>query len=176
MTELVRVVDATEHGRLQEIGELTALAYLADGLIDTAHPYVPQLRDAAARAQHAIVLALADGEHGDGRIHGTITLVPPGSSLAEFDTDDFELRMLAVSPIERGRGIGAKLTHAALELAVEKGARRVVLTTMETMIAAHRLYERVGFVRTPELDTRVVDNPDSPAGIALLGYAWESAH
>lgn len=188
MTHSVRVVEPSELGRLQEIGELTALAYLADGLVDAAHPYIPQLRDASARAEHAVLLAMVDGGGGEGKIVGTITLVPPGSIFAELaQEDEFELRMLAVSPIERGRGIGRDLTTAALDLAVERGARRVVLSTMETMHVAHRLYERMGFVRRQDLDWVVVDNPDGSVrqvslaqepdsakeGVTLLGYSWE---
>jgi len=184
MAQTVRVVSPEETGRLQEIGELTALAYLADGLVDAAHPYVPQLRDAGLRAHHAQLLAMMDGEHGDGKIVGTITLVPPGSEFAEVaHGDEFELRMLAVSPIERGRGIGASLTTAALDLAVQQGATRVVLSTMETMHVAHRLYERIGFVRRPDLDWIVGARADDAAGagaqrpgVTLLGYSWEPRH
>lgn len=188
MTESVKIVEPNDIGRLQEIGELSALAYLADGLIDTAHPYLPQLRDAAARARDALLLALVDGERGAGRVAGTITLVPPGSRLAELGQEGaFELRMLAVSPLERGRGVGRMLTTAALDLAVTHGARKVVLSTMESMSAAHRLYERVGFSRAPELDATIDDHPDgttakavvdvppAPGAIRvhLLGYSWE---
>ncbi len=191
MTQSVRVVEASELGRIQEIGELTALAYLADGLVDGAHPYVPQLRDASARAEHAVLLAMVDGGGGTGRIVGTVTLVPPGSVFAELaHEDEFELRMLAVSPTERGRGIGRELTTAALELAVERGAHRVVLSTMETMHVAHRLYERMGFARRVDLDWVVLDNPDGSVrqvniaqdpngakeGVKLLGYSWEPPH
>ena len=191
MTQNVRIVEPTEKGRLQEIGELTSLAYLADGLLDDAHPYVPQLRDAAARAEHALLLVMVDGEHGEGKIVGTITLVPPGSRFAELAKgDEFELRMLAVSPLERGRGIGAALTQAALDMAVERGATRVVLSTMETMRAAHRVYERLGFSRRTDLDWVVTDNEDGSVtqidiandpscaqeGVKLLGYSWEPAH
>lgn len=188
MTPSVRIVEPSESGRLQEIGELTTLAYLADGLVDGAHPYIPKLRDASARAEHALLLAMVDGEGGEGKIVGTITLVPPGSVFAELaQEEEFELRMLAVSPIERGRGIGHDLTTAALELAIERGAKRVVLSTMETMHVAHRLYERMGFTRRPDLDWVVVDNPDgsvrqvnltenpgsAEGGVRLLGYSWE---
>ncbi|WP_228373293.1 GNAT family N-acetyltransferase [Demequina silvatica] len=183
----VRRVGPDEKSRLQEIGELTALAYLADGLVDHAHPYLPQLRDATARAQDAELLAMMDGEKGEGAIVGTITLVPPGSPFIELAQDaEFELRMLAVSPIERGRGIGRTLTQAAMDRAVEQGATRIVLSTMETMHSAHRLYERMGFARREELDWVVVDNPDgtvtrvplegeeTPEGaVRLIGYSWE---
>ncbi|MBC7298456.1 MAG: GNAT family N-acetyltransferase [Dietzia sp.] len=188
MSQTVRIVEPTDTGRLQEIGELTALAYLADGLVDSAHPYMPRLRDAAARAADAVLLAMIDGERGEGKIVGTLTLVPPGSPFAEVaNEDEYELRMLAVSPLERGRGIGKQLTQAALDMAVERGAKRVVLSTMETMRAAHGLYEKMGFERRPELDWVVTDNADgsvskvdpatSPSNerdsVRLLGYSWE---
>ncbi|MFV0286207.1 MAG: GNAT family N-acetyltransferase [Demequina sp.] len=184
MAERIRIVAPDDTSRLAEIGQLTALAYLADGLVDQAHPYIPQLRDARTRAQDAELIVMADGERGDGTIVGTITLVGPGSPLVEVaQGDEFELRMLAVSPLERGRGIGATLTKAALEMARERGATRVVLSTMESMHTAHRLYERMGFHRREDLDWVVVDNLDgtttrvaageAPEGaVHLLGYDW----
>ncbi|PKQ25398.1 MAG: GNAT family N-acetyltransferase [Actinobacteria bacterium HGW-Actinobacteria-4] len=192
MSELIRVVQPTEDGRLAEVGELTALAYLADGLVDAAHPYVPMLRNAKARAEHADLLMMADGESGDGPVVGTLTVVPPGSPFVELATDgEFELRMLAVSPIERGRGIGGKLTRAGMEMAAQRGAKRIVLSTMDTMHAAHRLYERLGFERREDLDWVVLDNPDGTVtkltpehvkedpscaqnGVSLIGYSWEA--
>ncbi|WP_084127446.1 GNAT family N-acetyltransferase [Demequina sp. NBRC 110054] len=191
MTFLVRAVAPDENSRLAEIGALTALAYLSDGLVDQSHPYVPQLRDAQTRAEDAILLMLADGGHGEGAAVGTITLVPPGSRFTELATgDEYELRMLAVSPLERGRGLGRALTKAALDQAVELGASRVVLSTLETMHAAHRLYEAMGFRRRPDLDwlvdhekaerispeeaaRRADDASAEPPGARLLGYSWE---
>ncbi len=170
----IRVVTPEEKSRLQEIGELTALAYLADGLVDHAHPFVPQLRDAEARARHAELLAMFDGQDGAGAIVGTITLVPHGSEFSELAGEgEYELRMLAVSPIERGRGIGRELARAAMDLAVDHGARRIVLSTMDSMHAAHRLYERMGFTRREDLDWEIepgADGPEEP--VRLLGYDW----
>lgn len=191
MSELIRVIQPTESGRLAEVGEMTALAYLADGLIDVAHPYARTLRDAQARARDAVLLGLLDGEGGEGSVVGTLTVVPPGSPFVELAQDDeVELRMLAVSPIERGRGIGEKLTTHGMEMAVSLGAKRVVLSTMESMHAAHRLYEKLGFSRREDLDWVVADQQDGSAarlsvdefqaspeqavhGIKLNGYSWE---
>ncbi len=174
--------------RLSEIGELTALAYLADGLFDAAHPYVPELRDAKARAEHAILLMMADGDDGQGAAVGTLTVVPNGSPFSEFSRDnEYELRMLAVSPLARGRGIGEELTVFGLETATSLGATRVVLTTMEEMRAAHAIYEKLGFVREPELDwvahpardkvrcdetCRGKDGACTAGGRKLLAYSW----
>lgn len=193
MSGTVRIIRPDEQTRLAEIGELTTLAYLSDGLVDQAHPYVPQLRDAQARAKDAILLAMLDGEGGEGAIVGTLTVVPPGSPFIELaQGDEYELRMLAVSPIERGRGIGQALTKAGLSLAIERGASAVVLSTMETMHAAHRLYERMGFTRRPDLDWVVRDNPDGSISklapdhdtddptpdtpdVGLIGYSWDAS-
>jgi ribosomal protein S18 acetylase RimI-like enzyme len=193
MSGTIRIIRPDEHTRLAEIGELTTLAYLSDGLVDQAHPYVPQLRDAQARAKDAILLAMVDGEGGEGAIVGTLTVVPPGSPFIELaQGDEYELRMLAVSPIERGRGIGQELTKAGLKLAIEQGASAVVLSTMESMHAAHRLYERMGFTRRQDLDWVVRDNPDgsitklapdhgsedpTPAtpDVNLIGYVWDAS-
>ncbi|MER6536894.1 hypothetical protein ABT215_24450, partial [Streptomyces sp900105755] len=47
------------------------------------------------------------------------------------------------------------------------GCTAVVLSTQPTMHTAHRLYERLGFVRTPDRDW----NPlPEPADITLLTY------
>jgi GNAT superfamily N-acetyltransferase len=186
MAGTIRVIQPDEQVRLQEIGALTALAYLSDALVDNAHPYIPALRDAHARAEKAILLAMADGERGEGPIVGTLTVVPPGSPFIErAGSGEFELRMLAVSPMERGRGIGAELTLAGVRLAKEQGATGIVLSTMETMHAAHRLYERLGFVRREDLDWVVQDNPDGTVTavdhapdamrgeVRLLGYSWD---
>jgi len=188
MAGTIRVIQADEQVRLQEIGALTALAYLSDALVDNAHPYIPALRDAHARAEKAILLAMADGDRGEGAIVGTLTVVPPGSPFIERAGDgEFELRMLAVSPMERGRGIGKELTLAGIRMAIDQGASGIVLSTMESMHAAHRLYERLGFVRREDLDWVVQDNPDgtvtavdhapdaSAGEVRLLGYSWDMA-
>ena len=46
----------------------------------------------------------------------------------------------------RGHGVGEALTRAAVERAAALGARTVDLTSRPSRTAAHRLYEKVGFV------------------------------
>jgi amino-acid N-acetyltransferase len=55
------------------------------------------------------------------------------------------LRSLAVSPERRGQGVGTALTRRALELAREKGLRRVFLLTM----TAEAFFTRFGFAPLP---------------------------
>lgn len=134
------------------LGEITAQAYLGDGLLDFGESdvYLGELRDVAKRAAEADVLvALADG-----RVLGGVTFVPAGGPMADIAAaGEAEIRMLAVAPEARGRGVGEALVRACVERArTVEGCVRVVLSTQRTMRAAHRIYERLGFTRTPERD------------------------
>lgn len=60
--------------------------------------------------------------------------------------------MLGVAPEARGRGVGRALVRAVIARADDTGADRVVLCSLEMARTAHRLYERLGFVRLPERD------------------------
>ncbi len=66
------------------------------------------------------------------------------------------MHLLAVSPEHRGTGLGSRLVRAALDAAAvvhsDVQFARMVLWTQPTMHAAHRLYERAGFVRAKERD------------------------
>ncbi len=136
------------------VGALTAEAYLADGLITDEDEYATELRDAQRRADEAVLL-VATAPTPDGReaVVGTITVAPYGSSYAEIaEPGEVELRMLAVAPEARHQGIAAQLMRAAQREALAGDARRLVLSTLDAMAAAQRLYDRLGFVREPERD------------------------
>lgn len=60
--------------------------------------------------------------------------------------------MLAVDPAAQARGVGTALARACLARATELSCRRVRIYTRDFSKAAHRLYERLGFVRTPDRD------------------------
>lgn len=66
-------------------------------------------------------------------------------ALFREDQECFELARLAVEPAERGRGHGDTLMSAALALARQHGARRVVLLTNTLLQAALGLYLEHGF-------------------------------
>lgn len=135
-------------------GALTAEAYLADGLLTDEDGYTAELRDAARRADEAVLLvATLPTPAGDEAVVGTLTVAPYGSSYAEIaEPGEVELRMLAVAPEARGKGIAGHLMRAALRQALADGARRVVLSTQDAMTTAQRLYLRLGFVAEPGRD------------------------
>jgi ribosomal protein S18 acetylase RimI-like enzyme len=79
-----------------------------------------------------------------------------------------EIRMLAVARESRGRGAGETLVRACVDHArATAGCVGVVLSTQRTMHAAHRIYERLGFTRTPDRDWNPVPDLDD---ITLLTY------
>jgi ribosomal protein S18 acetylase RimI-like enzyme len=109
----------------------------------------------------------ADGA-GPGLIAGTIMLVTwPLAGELVGGPDEAEIRALAVAPGVQQGGVGTRLLRTALSWAELAGARRVVLSTLPQMRAAHRLYERTGFRRLPDRDW-------SPRpGVQLLAYSLE---
>ncbi|HSX99735.1 MAG TPA: GNAT family N-acetyltransferase, partial [Streptomyces sp.] len=90
----------------------------------------------------------------EGQVLGGVTFVPAGGPMADIAREgEAEIRMLAVAPQARGRGAGEALVRACVERArTVEGCVRVVLSTQRSMHAAHRIYERLGFTRTPERD------------------------
>ncbi|WP_068156702.1 GNAT family N-acetyltransferase [Rhodococcus phenolicus] len=131
----------------ETVGDLTVGVYVGGGFVEPDDPYVGRLRDTATRdAQGEVVVAVADGE-----IVGSLTLAEPMSRLADIaEKDELELRMLAVAPEARRRGVGSALVRHGLDAAYERGDRAVVISTEPAMVDARRIYDRNGFVPVAE--------------------------
>jgi ribosomal protein S18 acetylase RimI-like enzyme len=79
---------------------------------------------------------------------GALTLVTyPLPTGLRAHVDDVVVDDVVVDDAVRGRGVGEALVRAALDRAVQVGARTVDLTSRPSRESAIRLYERVGFVR-----------------------------
>ena len=152
---VVRPADVGEYGR---IGRLTVAAYADDGQLGGGHGYDRTLADVAGRAADGEVLVAVDDA---GEVLGSVTFVLPGSRLAELSRPgEAEFRMLAVDPAAQGRGVGEALARACVDRAVAHGCAALVLSARDFSGRARRLYERLGFVRTPELDWTPVPGVD----------------
>ncbi|WP_405973962.1 GNAT family N-acetyltransferase [Streptomyces sp. NBC_00988] len=164
MDFLIRRADPAEY---EPLGTLTAHAYLDDGLLDYGEtdPYLPVLKDVASRAAAAEVLVAVDGDH----LLGGVTFVPGPGPIADIaTTGEAEIRALAIARAARGRGAGEALVRACVDRArATDGCTAVVLSTQSSMHAAHRIYERLGFVRTPDRDWNPVPHLDD---LTLLTY------
>jgi GNAT superfamily N-acetyltransferase len=102
-----------------------------------------------------------------GSIVGVVRLYPPSTnaySSANVPLAWPEIRLLAVAPEARGRGVGQALMDECLRRARKVGAVAVGLHTMPVMEEAVRMYERMGFVPAPETDFRPMP------GIVVQGY------
>ncbi|MER6131393.1 GNAT family N-acetyltransferase [Streptomyces sp. NPDC001815] len=160
-----------EPGEYTALGEITAQAYLGDGLLDfgESDEYLGELRNVAKRAAAADVLVAVDAKSSGGRVLGGVTFVPSGGPMAEVAREgEAEIRMLAVSKEARGRGVGTFLVRACIDRArTTEGCSGIVLSTQRTMHSAHRIYERLGFTRAPGRDWNPVPHLDD---IMLLSY------
>jgi ribosomal protein S18 acetylase RimI-like enzyme len=151
----------------ETLGDITAQAYLQDGLLDFGETdwYLGELKDVAKRAAAAEVLVAMEDDH----LLGGVTFVPSGGPMADIAAPgEAEIRMLAVARAARGRGAGEALVRACIDRArATEGCTAVVLSTQRTMHSAHRIYERLGFVRVPERDWNPIPDLDD---ITLLTY------
>ncbi|MGP3942219.1 GNAT family N-acetyltransferase [Streptomyces sp. 6N106] len=146
---------------LDAIGELTAQVYLGDGLLDfgDSDPYLTTLRDARRRAAEAELLVAADAASDE--VLGAVAFAVYGGGYAELARPgEGEFRMLAVRPQSRRRGAAEALVRACLDRGRALGLRRIVISSQRSMTAAHRLYERLGFVRAPERDWSPIAKSD----------------
>lgn len=75
-----------------------------------------------------------------------------------------ELRLVAVDPPARGRGIARALVDDCLRRARASGASEIGLHTSGSMRAAIRMYEAMGFERAPENDFQ------PPGAELVVGY------
>ena len=147
---MVLEVRSVRRAEYDTLAELTVAAYRALRSDWDLGRYADELAGVEERAAAADVLVAVD----DGTVIGGVTFVPgPGNPYAEdLRPGEAGIRMLAVSPAAQGRGAGRALTVACIERARALGATGVALHSTAWMTVAHRLYESLGFVRTPSRD------------------------
>lgn len=138
---------------LDAIGEMMVAAY--EEYMPPDPPaewlgYRDEIRDVRRRLGEAMLIVAADGE----RPVGAVTYYPDGSreTNTAWSSSWAVFRLLAVHPAARGRGIGRLLTEECIQRARAAGCAAVGLHTTQLMKVAREMYERMGFVRVPELD------------------------
>jgi putative acetyltransferase len=92
----------------------------------------------------------------DGAVVGSVAVTPVAASARPEQEKIVELKRLYVSPLARRRGLGAHLVALAESEAKSRDARTLILWTDTRFEDAHRLYDRLGFVRAP--DTRALND------------------
>ena len=83
----------------------------------------------------------------EDQVVGTVALKAEG-------TDEFELTKMAVDERYQGRGYGQCLLETAVDLAQQRGKKRVILYTQTVLKPAISLYAKNGFVSLKEFDRK----------------------
>lgn len=146
---------------LAALGALVADAYAALAGMPTPDEqpgYYAMVRDAPARARNPAIQVVA-AIAADGELLGSADLITEMTQYGSGGTatrrgDAAGIRLLAVTPAARGQGVGKALTRDCIERAGALGRSSVVLHTTRAMETAWRMYEQLGFRRSPDLDFR----------------------
>jgi ribosomal protein S18 acetylase RimI-like enzyme len=136
MSETIRIEEATEVS--EEL--LAAMAALVPQLSRSSPaPSVPEVEEIVSSPACHLLLARDPNRGIVGMLTLAVFRIPTG--LRAWIED------VVVDDGARGQGAGAALTNAAIQVANERGARTVDLTSRPSREAANRLYQRLGFVQ-----------------------------
>lgn len=129
------------------------------------------------RGFHGAMSALL-ADPGDGRcivavdgdrVIGSVFLFAAGSTAYDDGVPLAapEFRLLAVSPLARGAGVGRALVGECVRRARAAGARELGLHSSRSFSAALAMYRSMGFVRAPERDFQPPGNTELVEGYRL---------
>ena len=137
--------DSGEHD--QQLTDLLLDVYVGGGF--TERDWAENaFRVEAVRKRGEIFIAETDGE-----LLGTAVLVRSGNELRQIaKAGEAEIHLVAVKSSARRKGAAEALLHACEKRALELGVNSLVLSTQASMVAAQRLYEKLGFRRNPDRD------------------------
>ena len=146
---------------LSVLGDLVADAYAALPGMPTPEEqpgYYAMVRDAPARAHNPAIKILAAVSPAGGLV-GSADFIEDMAHYGSGGTATRRvgasgIRLLAVAPNARGLGIGKALTRHCIDAARALGRSAVLLHTTRAMETAWRMYEQLGFRRSPDLDFR----------------------
>ena len=125
--------------------ELALLADILAELDDETPQPVEQIR-ATLQAVRAYPNYDCYFAEADGQIIGTLSLIifPVFShGLAS----DAIVEAVVIRPAHRGKGLGRSMMQAAMQIAADKGAYKLALSSNLRRLDAHRFYDGMGFAR-----------------------------
>ncbi|WP_123043806.1 GNAT family N-acetyltransferase [Cohnella candidum] len=138
-------------------------SFIREQRVNAYREHAESVPDAHWQALARALASEADNQPGvelivaviDGNIAGSVALFPADSDAYEGNVDrvDYpEIRMLAVSPEYRGKGVASALLKECMARAKSSGCKAIGLHTGEFMTNAIKLYEKLGFKRLPQYD------------------------
>lgn len=112
--------------------------------------YARDLTNISARAPYSTAILAETGE----ALVGTVTFYPQGDRGETWPATYAAVRLLAVAPDRRERGVGTALMAECIRRAQRLGRTHLGLHTTPLMAVARSWYQRMGFQRRPEHDLR----------------------
>lgn len=106
-------------------------------LSKTPKPLSLKLLDSIVRDKNIRLVVAKEGTQIIGMATLILMIAPNGKRAKVED--------VVVDEKHRGKGIGEKISKKLIVIAKSKKMRRIELTTGQKRIAAHRLYEKIGF-------------------------------
>ncbi|WP_138419634.1 GNAT family N-acetyltransferase [Aquibacillus sediminis] len=142
---------------------------IRDQRVDAYRVYENVINEEHWQALKASISSDADSEPGvelmvaeiEGKIAGSVALFPAHAVAYDGLEEEItypEIRVLAVDPYSRGKGVATALMEECCRRAKAKGYNSVGLHTGSFMTGAIKLYERLGFQRLPQYDFKPIDD------------------
>jgi GNAT superfamily N-acetyltransferase len=152
------------------------LSFIREQRVHSYEEHAQNIPDEHWKALKQAISSNADRQDGvelivaviDGEIVGSVALFPSKTDAYEGLVDELEypeIRMLAVTPLARGKGVAAALVSECIQRAKVQGFQSIGLHTADFMTSAMGLYERLGFERLPQFDFE-------PAGDGIIVKAY----
>ena len=146
-------------GELPAVGNLMVKAYSnLDGFPKESElpDYFELLRNVGVLLKNPgteILVAVSDSDEIGGAVVfiGNMRYYGAHNNIVN-EPDSCGFRLLAVDPDKSRNGIATSLVHACIAKAKERNASSVIIHTTDPMKVAWRMYERLGFERSKELD------------------------
>ena len=151
-----------EHAEVSELIRDAYLEYQTHFPPDVWERYVRNIMDVTSRLGVADLIVA----EVSGRLSGVVTFYPEASrsERESWPAGWAGIRLLAVHPDARGLGIGRALMDECLRRCRQLSVPTLGLHTTELMDVARGMYERMGFVRTPDYDF------EAGPGLVVMAY------
>ena len=130
------VVEQLKKADPQALEELTALAHALH--CDVRMPEAADL-EAMTQDKNTILMVVRE----DGRIIGMATLY----IIQKLGRRSASMEDVIVEEGHRGQGLGTRLVSALIEEGKKRGIGSISLTSRAERVAAHKLYESLGFAK-----------------------------
>jgi GNAT superfamily N-acetyltransferase len=142
-----------------ELGQLMVEAYaLLDGFPKPHeqpryYSMLANIGEFASKPGSELLVAIsANGQLMGGVVYFSDMQYYGSGGIAIQEKNSAGFRLLAVSTMGRGKGIGRQLASACINKAKTQGVEQIIIHSTQSMQTAWKMYERMGFARSLDLD------------------------